>query len=855
MLAAGCSHLGETARLDDPEPGIALALAEQRAQTIRDVRYDLALTVPADRSQPVMGRETVRFFVSDASHPVVLDFNPGGEAVVSVSTRGKPVPARFINGHIVIPQRFVRRGENSFDIVFQAGDASLNRNPDYMYALFVPARAHLAFPCFDQPDLKARYTLTLDIPAAWRAVANGVETAREVMGDRVLLRYGETAPLPTYLFAFAAGNFQVETAERNGRTFHMYHRELDAKKVERNRGAIFDLHATALAWLEDYTQIPYPFGKFDFVLIPNFQFGGMEHPGAVYYNAASILLDESATENQFLGRASLISHETSHMWFGDLVTMRWFNDVWMKEVFANFMAAKIVNPSFPNVNHALRFLVSHYPRAYGVDRTQGTHPIRQELDNLNAAGNMYGAIIYQKAPIVMRQLEGLVGEDKFRDGLRVYLQRFRYANATWLDLVDVLDKQTPKDVSAWSTAWVQEGGRPSIRTEIDDRSLAFVQSDAQPGRSLRWAQQLEILTGNASDARTLPLEMTGERTVAMEFSSRGRPAFVLPTGGGLAYGDFILDAASRAYLLQHLPELKDSTARGAAIVTLWEELLDGRVRPSDFVDLALRALTREDTEQNIQLITGYLNDAFWVFMDEPARLTLAPKLEKLYRDGWSRSISTSLQSVYFGAFRSIVRSPEGVAMLERVWRREEKIAGLVLSEDDEAGLAQDLALRSVPGAAAILEAQRGRFRNPDSKVQFEFVMPALSDDLAVRDAFFESLKDVKNRRREPAAALGLRFLNHPLRAPDSEKYILSTLTLLPEIQRTGDIFFPKNWMDAALRGHQTRSAANIVRQFLADHPDYPVRLRRIVLQSADDLFRAAEILERGRPASQASPTD
>jgi aminopeptidase N len=840
-LATGCR---KSAPDGDPEPGVALALAVQRAQTIGDVRYDLSFAIPADSSQPVTGRETLRFSLSDASHPVALDFEPDAEPVVSVSTGGKPVAVNFVNGHIVIPKKFLRAGENSFDITFRAGAASLNRNPDFMYALFVPARAHLAFPCFDQPDLKARYTLALDIPVAWRAVANGEEIGREVAGDRVSIRYTETKPIPTYLFTFAAGHFQVETAERNGRTFHMYHRETDSAKVERNRDAIFDLHAKALAWLEDYTQIPYPFDKFDFVLIPAFQFGGMEHPGAVYYNAAPMMLDESATENQMLGRASTISHETTHMWFGDLVTMRWFNDVWMKEVFANFMAAKIVNPSFPNVDHELRFFASNYPVAYGVDRTEGTHPIRQELDNLNAAGNMYGAIIYQKAPIVMRQLEKMLGAEKLRDGLRAYLTRFQYGNATWLDLVKILDDQTDSDVSAWSKVWVEEGGRPSIRTEIDDRHLAFVQSDPQPARSLRWPQQMEVLVGTASGTRTLPLEMTGERTEAMAFSADARPVFVLPTGGGLAYGDFTLDGASRAYLLAHLPELKEPVTRGAAIVTLWEELLDGRVRPSDFVDLGLRTLPREDTEQNIQLVVSRINGAFWNFMDDPARLALAPQLEKAYRDGWSRAAAPSVKSVYFRAFRSVVRSAEGVALLERVWRHEEKIAGLVLSEDDEAGLAQDLAIRSAPNAAAILEEQRGRFRNPDRKAQFEFVMPALSDDPAARDAFFESLKDVKNRRREPWATQGLGFLNHPLRAPASEKYILPALDLLAEIQRTGDIFFPKTWMDAALGGHETRAAASSVRLFLTERPDYPIRLRRIVLQSADTLFRSAEILER-----------
>ncbi len=256
----------------------------------------------------------------------------------------------------------------------------------------------------------------------------------------------------------------METAERNGRQFRMLHRETDTQKVARNRDAVFDLHAAALAWLEQYTAIPYPFDKFDFLLVPSFQFGGMEHPGAIFYNAAALLLDASATQNQKLGRASLIAHETAHMWFGDLVTMKWFNDVWMKEVFANFMAAKIVNPSFPEINHELRFLYAHYPAAYDVDRTAGTNPIRQRLDNLSEAGSLYGAIIYQKAPIVMRQLEMIVGVEGLRDGLRDYLKQHAYGNAAWTDLIRLLDRRTPDDLDAWSRAWVEEAGRPVIST-------------------------------------------------------------------------------------------------------------------------------------------------------------------------------------------------------------------------------------------------------------------------------------------------------------------------------------------------------------------------------------------------------
>ena len=228
------------------------------------------------------------------------------------------------------------------------------------------------------------------------------------------------------LFRSVAGRFEEVAAERDGRPMTMFHRESDPAKVARNADAIFDLHAKALAWLEEYTTISYPFQKFDFVLIPSFQFGGMEHPGAVHYRSSTLMLDEAATRNQHLRRASLIAHETAHMWFGDLVTMKWFDDVWTKEVFANFMAAKIVEPEFPDVDHELRFLLSHYPSAYGVDRTPGANPIRQPLDNLNEAGTLYGAIIYQKAPIVMRMLERQVGKEAFRDGLGEYLETFSY---------------------------------------------------------------------------------------------------------------------------------------------------------------------------------------------------------------------------------------------------------------------------------------------------------------------------------------------------------------------------------------------------------------------------------------------
>jgi aminopeptidase N len=848
-----------------PAPGVAEALASERASRIANLRYELSFDIPADPTATIAGHEIVRFDLKGHASPLVLDFDPvetrgssrGETAPLQVRANGADVAWRSVNGHIVIQAPALREGTNQLEITFRAGDASLNRNPDFLYTLFVPARAHLAFPCFDQPSLKGRYALTLTIPSAWQVVANGAEIGREPHGDRVTVRFAETKPLPTYLFAFAAGRFSVEAAERDGRTFRMFHRETDTAKVARNRDAIFDLHAKALAWLEDYTGIPYPWGKFDFVLIPSFQFGGMEHAGAILYNASGLMLEESATINQQLSRASTIAHETSHMWFGDLVTMQWFNDVWMKEVFANFMAAKIVNPSFPQINHELRFLLAHYPAAYEVDRTAGANAIRQRLANLSEAGTLYGAIIYEKAPIVMRNLETLVGVDPFRDGLREYLHRYSFGNATWPDLISILDRKSDQHLVSWSHAWVDQPGRPTIRTEIaiaNGRiaSLAFAQTDPRR-RGLVWNQRMAVTLGYATGNRTLPVRLAAARIRVADARGLPAPRYVLANGNGIAYGQIELDEGSRAYLLAQLPEIDDPLTRGSAWMALQDELLRGAVPPAAFLELALKALPLESDELNAQQVLEYGRDAYWHLLTPDARLTLAPRLETALREGIARAGSSSLKSAYFRTFRDTALTPDGVAWLERVWRRQETIPGLTFAEVDDISMALEIAVRQVADWRAVLDEQLERTENPDRKARFAFVMPALDADPEVRARFFGRLRDVKNRAHEPWVLEALIYVHHPLRAPASERFVGPSLEMLREIQRTGDIFFPKRWMDATLSGHTSPATARTVRAFLASlPPSYPPRLRMTIESSADQLFRANRILNQGPTGSHQS---
>ena len=839
---------GRSAAQDPIAPGVPLALAQERAQRLKDIEYRLHFSIPASANAPVTGSAVIAFTLADVTGPVVLDFGGPADSLSDARTLAGAFQPQVRDEHIVIPASMLRAGANEVRLSFASSNLALNRNPEFMHTLFVPARARLAFPCFDQPDLKGRFSLTLDVPDGWRALTNAAEQAREMRGAVTTIRFGATPPISTYLFAFAAGRFQAETAERAGRRFTMLHRETDAAKVERNREAIFDLHAAAIEWLERYTGIPYPFGKFDFVLIPSFQFGGMEHPGSIFYNASSLLLDPSATTNQKLGRASLIAHETAHMWFGDLVTMRWFDDVWMKEVFANFMAAKIVNPTFPEINHELRFLYAHYPSAYDVDRTEGTNAIRQRLDNLNEAGSLYGAIIYQKAPVVMRQLEMIVTPDGLRDGLREYLKQHAFGNASWPDLIALLDRRTPEDLAAWSRAWVEEAGRPTIVTESPESGgLAFRQQDPMAERGLRWAQRLKVALGNgsATELRDVALRAEPATAVAGTENAATRYDYILPTAGGIGYGDFVLDSRTRTYLIAHLADIPDPLTRGSALVTLWEEMLDGRVASHALLTTLTAALPRERDELSVQRMLGYMQQLFWKFLSADDRRREGPALERMLKRGLDAAATESTKSAWFNALRDVSLTSDTVGWLERVWKMTETVPGLTLAEPDFITLALELALRELPDWRQVLEAQSVRIQNPDRKAQFEFVRPALAADVATRDAFFTSLRDVKNRGRETWVLQGLGYLHHPLRASSAERHIGASLELLREIQRTGDIFFPKRWMDATLSGHQSASAALVVSEFLNGLPkEYPERLRRVILSSSDDLMRARRIRER-----------
>jgi aminopeptidase N len=840
------------------ETGVSQALAEARKQLLSQLNYTLSLNIPSEKTQPIGAEEVLTLALRDNRQPLQLDFKAPASHLHSLSINGQPAAIDYHNEHLVLPASALRVGHNEVKISFTAGDQSLNRNADYLYTLLVPDRARTVFPVFDQPDLKAVFTLSLQVPSQWQAVANGMlaDSSAATLDGRVpsfrTYRFAPSDSISTYLFSFAAGKFTHLRQMVGRRPINFYHRETDSTKIRLSVPAIFRLHGEALAFMESYTGLPYPFHKFDFTSIPDFQYGGMEHVGNIDYKAASLFLDDGATKDQLVARQNLIGHETAHMWFGDLVTMRWFNDVWMKEVFANFMADKM-SGSAQSDDQLLKFLTDHYPAAYAVDRTPGANAIRQALPNLQDAGSLYGNIIYHKAPIMMRQLEGLMGEENFRAGVREYLQKYAHGNATWPDLIAILDAHTLADLAAWNQVWVNEPGRPvfsyEVRGEAGKITELLIHQRAEDGSGRIWPQRFDVaLVSPTGQLLKLGDVSSDQATVAVPWAvGQPLPAVALLNYHGLGYGVFPVSGSltSRLGTLTDKGLLHDQpSVRAALYITLYEHMLNGpRGASRELLDIYQQQLAHEANELNIKLLTNQLSDIFWKFTPAGTRASRAPSLEDALWQAMLAQRTPGAQKLYFKAYQSIALSPAAQAQLYKIWQTQQPPAQVKLTEDDYTSLALALAVRDYHAPQPLLPEQLARIKNVDRRQRLEFLTPALSPDVAVRDQFFASLKDEKNREKEAWVASALGYLHHPLRQATSEKYLPASLDLLAEIQATGDIFFPAAWLSGTLGAYRSATAARTVQAFLAAHQagSYNPQLRLKLLQAADDLMRAQKL--------------
>jgi len=785
--------------------GVSKELAEHRKTNISQVVYDLTFNIPSKPYESVKGKAIISFNL-EVREDVVLDFQGQIDGTCYIHDENDKRHATDIlyqDEHIIIPMELLTEGKNKIELPFIANDKALNRNDDYMYTLFVPDMARSVFPCFDQPDLRAVFVTTLKVPSGWKTMAS----------DNV-------CQLPTYLYSFVAGKFQEKSTVHNGRRMRALYRESDPDKVAQ-LDQVFDEASQALDWMEGYTGIACPFKEYGLVILPGYQFGGMEHPGAIQMNDRRIFLEKQATQEEKMARMELIAHETAHLWFGDLVSLKWFEDVWAKEVMANFLASKMVRRSFPDINHDLNFLKTYQTRAIAIDRTEGTHPIAQELTNMSDARLLYDNIIYDKAPVMLRMLEETMGAPEMQTGLQKYLNDHVFKNASWDELVSALDEAAPSaNVKQFSEVWVKQKGMPTIHTTYKNGHLVITQNDPYH-RGIVWPQKFQVrLVYDLGTSRTITVDMKeATRTIRVN----DKPDYIIPNYNGKGYGHFTLDNEYAVLLPKRLITTRSDLHRYALLQTIHDNYLLGRIPPIHFAELNRMMMM----EQNPLIISATIDHMFRIAFDMPAEQRKT--LELCMMDLIDKNPSKDMRQLMIRKLSTHATAPELIDRIYTIWQQHNDP---LLSEQDYMNMAYRLAILRSDTSSPILAAQRKRLKTDDERREFDYISRVCTSDPMLRVRLFNEMLKPQNREKEPWALKAFQLLNADVYEPQSNVYIESGLKSLQYIEQTSDIFFPTNWLKALLTEHKSREARLTVEKFINNNPNYPEHLRRKILEAA-----------------------
>jgi len=844
-----------------PGPGVSRALATYRAARIRGVQYRLYLDVT--RRDTAFGRVDITF-IQSAPGDLILDFR--GHSVQSIVANDRTprdsVTTLWDGAHVRLPASMMRVGANRITLAFAspiaAAGASIIRSRDatdgaeYLYTLLVPSDANLLFPCFDQPDLKARVTLSLETPSAWRAIANGALAARDSAKTATTYRFAETAPISTYLIAFAAGPWSVVTRSLSiapnaaPSNVSLWSRRSRASEVEAD--TLLAMNVRALNWLGTWFGVPFPFGKFDVLLAPVFPFGGMEHPGAIFYNEESFIYRERPTATQLLGRQATTFHEVAHQWFGDYVTMRWFDDLWLKEGFATYMAAKMQAALDPKSDAWKTFYLRNKPVAYATDATAGTTPVWQSLANLDQAKSNYGPIVYNKAPGILRQLDYLVGERAFQAGLRDFLSKHAFGNATWRDLLSSIGTASGRDLTAWGKQWILRPGMPVVEQQLTVRDgridrLALTQRPAQRGVSGAgaWPLKVQVLLyyENGESVR-IPVELTRDTTVLPSVRGRRAPAFVFANDGDFGYALVLPDSASVRWLEGHIGSISDGFTRALLWGALWDLVRDARLSPVRYASLALRELPSERDEQIAGTLVGRINTALTRYSDaSPIADSIRAQAEAvLLRGAADSALSYGQRKAQLDAVIGLARDSSALARLEQ-WLDANVAAGLPLRAPTRWAIVTRLVARDAANADSRLRAESRRDSTSEGKRQ-AFVAEAARPSAQTKQAYFARWFGDQELNEEWVTS-SLRAFHDPDRDDLTRGFLVPALDTLPWVQRNRRIFFLGSWLTATIGGQRSAAALDDVDRWLRAHPALPIDLRQKVLQARDELERTVAI--------------
>lgn len=563
---------------------------------VRPLRYSATLWLDL-AGRAFRGRELVALTVAQATDEIVLHGAELDVSRASVRAGGRTLGARVESAPASETILFrlpepVPPGAAELEIEwsgkFTPGLRGLYMAGKIAVTQFEAADARRVFPCFDEPGFKAAWSLTLEVPKGVVALSNARAASGDDLGKRVRLSFRETPPLATYLVALAAGALEATPPETvRGvpvRTWAV---------PEKVRMAAFgqEVATAVLPRLEDYFGIPYAFGKLDQLAVPDFEAGAMENAGLVTYREVALLLDPAtASLAQQKRVAEVVTHELSHMWFGNWVTMVWWNDLWLNEAFATWMAAKVVDGWKPEWRVWLEFDAGK-AAAMGLDALRSTHPIRAEVNNAAEAAESFDLITYEKGGAVLRMIEGWLGEERFRDGIRLYMKKHARGNAVADDLWSALAEASRQPVVELANAWIGQGGFPLLRVERQGSHVAFWQRRffSEPGAKdegqaalwpvpavLRWQDQ-----GGAKERRVL----LRQAVESLELEAQGEVAWLCANSGATGFYRVAYDAAGLAALTGHLGALRPEE-RIQLLADEWALVRAGEREVGAFLDLA-----------------------------------------------------------------------------------------------------------------------------------------------------------------------------------------------------------------------------------------------------------------------------
>lgn len=885
--------------------GIPRGLARQRAERIFDVRYNLSYTLAA-RAPSAIGQEEIKFrlktpagmsgsgpLAAGSATPLLLDFRQG--MIGKLEVNGKDVLVKMENGHIELPAELLKLSarasgsegvetaragavatdnlgrpvgpkpgariqdspdDNVIKIDFTAPIATAGKaftrfedkddGKEYIYTLFVPMDANMAFPCFDQPDLKAQFYLRVLAPEEWVVISNSdVENLYSSEPGRRLTIFEPTPPISTYLFAFAAGPFARVHPRPD--LPGLYVRESKLKRAQEEGEEVQQITKKGMEYLAEYFDQPFPFSKYDMVMIPGFAYAGMEHAGATFLREESILFRTAPTHSDRLNRDILLLHELTHQWFGNLVTMRWFDDLWLKEGFANYMAYHALADLKPAENVWKRFYQATKPAAYAIDVTQGTTPIYQDIDNLRDAKSAYGAIVYSKAPGVMRQLNYVIGEEKFREGLRSYLKDHAYDNAQWSDLVHAFEKSSGKPLEKWADAYIKRRGMPQVDvswscTAQGRISAVTLRQHDVLGEGGIWPITTEILLSHGKMPPTrLRAQLDGGEAEIKQTIGKPCPAFVFVNGEDYAYGRFLLDTKSRKVVMAQLGGINDVFERALLWGSLWDSVREAELDPREYINLALRLLPQEKDEALAQSVIGHTVTALHRYVTAEARAGLAPRMETLAAGQMLHSPEQDMRIIWFRALRMSAETPKARSELKDLLAGKLTIPGVELRQLDRWSMVESLVALSDADAGAVLAEEEKRDSSGDGR-KYAFMAQAARPDAANKKQYFEGyLHDPA--RPEDWVEISLGAFNYWNQPELTLPYLRPALDALPQVKRERKIFFVLGWLNAFVGGQQSPQAQSQVNDYLkAAALDKDLRLK--ILEVKDELDRTVKIREK-----------